>query len=173
MTEPKHDNRLARAYGRMMERVKLLLEELDVSASIEHAAEKAVELDELTREEARLIGGYLKRDIEDASQYLTSTGRDLRAWMRFDLKLIEDRLLDYFQSGVDRSRLELLAFEVPAAGAETEVYRSGEVTGPGTLQCGECGKLVVSHAPAFIEPCPVCQGTIFVRATERFGPAHR
>jgi len=72
MTEPKHDNRLARAYGRMMERVKLLLEELDVSASIEHAAEKAVELDELTREEARLIGGYLKRDIEDASQYLTS-----------------------------------------------------------------------------------------------------
>jgi hypothetical protein len=40
-------------------------------ASIEHAAEKAVELGELTREEARLIGGYLKRDLEDAGQYLT------------------------------------------------------------------------------------------------------
>ena len=175
MTEPAHGNRLAQAYDRMMERVKLRLEELEqaekaafprLNASIEHAAEKAVELGELTREEARLIGGYLKRDLEDAGQYLATTGHDLGTWLRFDLELLEDRLADFFQRGVDQSRLDLLAFEAPPAGAEAELYRSGEVTGPGTLQCGDCGEPVVFHAPALIDPCPACGGTVFVRVTE-------
>ena len=175
MTEPTHGNRLARAYDRMMERVKIRLEELEqaekaafprLNASIEHAAEKAVELGELTREEARVIGGYLKRDLEDAGQYLTTTGRDLRAWTRFDLELIEDRLSDFFQRGVDQSRLDLLAFEAPETGAEAELYRSGEVTGPGTLQCGECGEPVVFLAPTLISPCAACKGVVFVRVTE-------
>lgn len=175
MTEPTHGNRLARAYDSMMERVKIRLEELEqaeksafpqLSASIEHAAEKAVELGELTREEARLIGGYLKRDLEDAGQYLATTGRDLRAWLRFDLELLEDRLSDFFQRGVDRSRLDLLAFGAPPTGTDAEMYRSGEVTGPGTLQCEECGEPVVFRAPTLIEPCPACKGTVFVRVTE-------
>ena len=97
MTEPLQGNRLARAYQQMMERARSRLEEFEqaekaafpqLSASIEHAAEKAVELGELTREEARLIGGYLRRDLEDAGYYLATTGRDLKEWMRFDLELI-------------------------------------------------------------------------------------
>ncbi|MFO1371162.1 MAG: zinc ribbon-containing protein [Candidatus Competibacteraceae bacterium] len=175
MTEPSHSNRLAQAYNQMIERVKTRLEELEqaekeafprLHASIEHAAEKAVELGELTREEARLIGGYLKRDLEDAGQYLATTGHDLRTWLRFDLELLEDRLLDFFQRGVDQSRLDLLAFEEPAPGAEIVQYRSGEITGPGTLQCDSCGEPVVFHAPAAIAPCPMCDGTTFVRVTE-------
>jgi hypothetical protein len=175
MTEPTHGQPLTRAYHRMMERVKLRLEQLEqaerealpqLRASIEHAAEKAVELGELTREEARLIGGYLKRDLEDAGQYLTTTGRDLRAWLRFDVELLEDRMLDFFQRGVDQSRLEFLAFEVVATDAEPVEYHDGEITGPGTLQCGTCGEPTVFHAPAAIAPCPACGGTVFVRVGE-------
>lgn len=175
MIEPTHDNRLARAYDRMIERVKIRLEELEqaekaafprLNASIEHAAEKAVELGELTREEARVIGGYLKRDLEDAGQYLITTGHDLRAWMQFDLELLEDRFSEFFQRGVDQSRLDLLAFETPETGAEAELYRSGEVTGPGTLQCGVCGEPVIFLAPTLIEPCAACKGVVFVRVTE-------
>jgi hypothetical protein len=175
MIEPTHGNPLVMAYHRMMERVKLRLEELEqaeqealpqLRASIEHAAEKAVELGELTREEARLIGGYLKRDLEDAGQYLTNTGRDLRAWLRFDVELLEDRLLDFFQRGVDQSRLEFLAFEEPEVGAEPVEYRSGEITGPGTLQCDACGEPMIFHAPATIQPCPACGGMIFLRLGE-------
>ncbi|MFZ1493311.1 MAG: zinc ribbon-containing protein [Candidatus Competibacter denitrificans] len=176
MTEPTYGNRLARQYGKMMERVKLHLDELEkaekaafprLSASIEHAAEKAVILGDLTREEARLIGGYLKRDMEDASQYVVATGRDLRAWMRFDLELIEDRLLEFFEHGVDQSRLELSAFEQPLTEAVLEAaYRSGEVTGPGTLRCENCGEQVVFYAPTLISPCPICQGTSFMRLAE-------
>ena len=175
MTEPTHGNPLAQAYNRMMERVKLRLEELEqaeqealpqLRASIEHAAEKAVELGELTREEARLIGGYLKRDLEDAGQYLTTTGRDLRAWLRFDVELLEDRMLDFFQRGVDQSRLEFLNFAEAEAGAELVEYRSGEITGPGALQCEACGEPMIFHAPAAIAPCPACGGMIFVRISE-------
>lgn len=173
MTDKSSGNRLVQAYRRMMERVKNRLEELEqaekaafprLSASIEHAAEKSVELGELTREEARLIGGYLKRDLEDAGHYLTTSGRDLRAWLRFDLELLEERLLDFFQRGVDQSRLDLLAFELPPPG--TERYRGGEITGPGTLQCENCGALVVFHHPTVIESCKACGGTAFLRVIE-------
>jgi hypothetical protein len=174
-TEPTHGNSLVEAYHRMMERVKLRLEELEqaerealpqLRASIEHAAEKAVELGELTREEARLIGGYLKRDLEDAGQYLTTTGRDLRAWLRFDVELLEDRLLDFFQRGVDQSRLEFLMLAAGEEDAEPVEYRGGEITGPGTLQCETCGEPIRFHAPAVIGPCPACGGLVFVRVGE-------
>lgn len=176
MTESTHGKSLALAYHRMLERVKLRLEALEqaerealpqLRASIEHAAEKAVELGELTREEARLIGGYLRRDLEDAGQYLTTTGQDLRDWLRFDVELLEDRMLDFFQRGVDQSRLEFLAFEAAeASSAEPVKYRGGEITGPGTLQCEGCGEPMVFHAPAAIAPCPICGGRAFVRIGE-------
>ena len=57
--------------------------------------EKAVELGELTREEAQLIGNYLS-DLEDASQYLSSTDRDRRTRLQFGVELLEDRMLDFF-----------------------------------------------------------------------------
>jgi hypothetical protein len=166
---------LVRAYRQMMERMKSRLEELEraekaafpqLNASIEHAAEKAVEVGELTREEAQLIGGYLKRDLEDASHYLATTGRDLSAWLHFDLELLEDRLLDFFQSGVDQSRLDLLEFETPPVRVEEERYRCGEITGLGTLQCEHCGECVAFHAPAAIGPCLTCGGTSFLRVTD-------
>lgn len=174
MTESADGNWLAQQYSKMMERVKTRLEELEqaeqtafprLSASIEHAVEKAVELEEMTREEARLIGDYLKRDMEDAGHYLTTTGQDLRAWLRFDLELLEERLLEFFQRGVDQSRLELSAFERPPVEMEADVYRSGEVTGPGTLQCKVCNEQAIFYAPTLITPCRHCGGTLFIRVS--------
>ena len=168
MTE-SHSAPLVQAYQRMMERMKNRLEELEqaeqaafpqLTASIEHAAEKAVELGELTREEARLIGGYLQRDLEDAGQHLATTGRDLRTWLRFDL------VLDFLQRGADQSRLELLAFESPAPETELVRYRRGEITGPGTLRCETCGNHLIFHEPAAIKPCTTCGGTVFLRMAE-------
>ena len=147
MSERSQLDKLVQAYDRMMERVKSRLVELGqaekevlpkLQQSIEHAAEKAVELGELTREEAQLISSYLRRDLEDAGHYLAQTGRDLRDWLRFDLELIEDRLLELFRSAADRTRLEILAFQETME--RVSHYHTGEITGPGTLQCDTCGK---------------------------------
>ncbi|MCB1778333.1 MAG: hypothetical protein KDI50_12945, partial [Candidatus Competibacteraceae bacterium] len=68
MNDASQDSLFVRAYRQMIERMKTRLEELEhaekaalphLNASIEHAAEKAVELGELSREEAQLIGSYL------------------------------------------------------------------------------------------------------------------
>lgn len=175
MTEPTQGNRWVAAYDRMMERVKFRLEDLEqaekaafprLHAGIEHAAEKAVELGELTREEARLIGGYLKRDLEDAGRYLSDTGRELRDWLRFDAELLEDRMLDFFRRGADQSRLDFSTFERVDAGAKSIEYRSGEIAGPGTLQCEQCGELTIHHATTVIVPCAACGGTVFMRVSE-------
>lgn len=175
MNDASQGSLFVRAYRQMMERMKIRLEELEqaekaalpyLNASIEHAAEKAVELGELSREEAQLIRSYLQRDFEDAGRYLATTERDLRTWLRFDLELLEDRLLDFFQRGVDQSRLELLAFEAPLARTEEERYHSGEITGPGTLQCEQCGECVAFYAPAAIGPCLACGETSFLRLTD-------
>ena len=173
MSEPSNIDKLTQAYNRMMERVKLRLEELEhaeqqvlprLRHGIEHAAEKAVELGELTREEAHLIGSYLKRDLEDAGHYLAETGHDLGAWLRFDLELIEDRLLDLFRSAADRTRLEMLNFEETVERASH--YQTGEITGLGTLQCDECGELLHFHATGSIPACPKCNATTFNRVAD-------
>ena len=173
MTESPH-NPLVEAYRQMMERLHQRLAELEqaeqaafpqLSASIEHVAEKAVELGELTREEARLIGSYLHRDLEDAGRYLTTTGRDLSAWLRFDLELLEERLLDFLQRGADQSRQDGLIVPL-SPDSEPVRYQCGEVTGPGTLYCEACGELSISHAPTTIKPCTACGGTVFLRVSE-------
>lgn len=173
MSETSNIDRLTQAYNRMMERAKTRLEELEhaeqevlprLRHSIEHAAEKAVELGELTREEAHMIGEYLRRDLEDAGRYLTEGGRDFRQWLRFDLELIEDRMLDLFRSAADKTRLEMLAFEEMLE--EASHYQVGEITGPGTLQCDACGARIHFHATSVIPACPKCNATAFSRSVD-------
>lgn len=162
-------DKLTRAYDRMMERVRTTVGEVEKSAiptlqhSIEAAKEKAVELGELTREEAERIAMYLRRDLHDAAEYLANTGRDLRDWLRFDLDLIEDRLRDLFSQAVDQTRVELaqLQHQTPL----TREYHPGEITGIGTLLCVNCGKPIHFHTTSRIPPCPRCHGSVFVRAS--------
>lgn len=167
-TDPRHsDQRAIAAYNRMMERVKAALDEAghntlpNLRQGVEKATKVAEQLGELTRDEAEKIATYLQRDLHDAGEYLAATGSDLRSWFRFDVELIEDRLLELFSSVADRTRLEWLELERQARIGPT--YNSGEVTGPGTLRCADCGKDIHFHTTGHIPPCPGCHGTQFVR----------
>jgi Zn finger protein HypA/HybF involved in hydrogenase expression len=157
------------AYNRMMERVRGALEQAEhetlptLQKSVEHAKSRAVELGELTREEAEEIGHWLRRDLDDAGYYLASTGSELREWFRFDLEQVEARMLELFQHAADRTRLEFLEFENRVM-AESE-YHTGQVTAPGTLSCEGCGKVLHFHQTGHIPPCPSCHGTRFERVT--------
>jgi len=154
MTKQNHPHstteKLTTAYNDMMERVKTGIEmvENDVAPRLHSAIDKAqglaMELGELTHEEAEKIGTYLKRDIEDAAEFLTGPkGQELHDWLRFDLQQVESQIFASFLSVADQTKLDLMKLEEQAA--RTSIYHSGEITGIGTLACSECGKQIHFH----------------------------
>jgi len=162
-------DRLVDAYERMLERVDQALETAEKSAipslrkALDNAKEKAVELNELTREEAEKLGHYVERDMKEAARYLADTGDEIREWWRFDLKQIERQLLDMFASVADKTRVELERLAGQAR--EASLYHTGEVSGPGTLVCVDCGKELHFHKAGRVPPCPKCHGTRFKRGS--------
>jgi rubrerythrin len=158
---PSH---LVTGYHKMMTRVKKALShasETTLKQHIENAKEKAVELEELSREEAQRISDYLHKDLQDAAEFIITTEQALAEWMRFDLELIEEQFLDLFSVMVDHTKVELENLAECARQA-TEWY-TGEITGPGTLQCDNCGKQLHFHHPDHIPPCPNCGSVLFKR----------
>ncbi|VAX06679.1 hypothetical protein MNBD_GAMMA26-439 [hydrothermal vent metagenome] len=159
---------LVKAYETMLGRVNEAIESAEqatipaLKKNIEHAREKAIEVGELTREEAEKIGAYLERDMHDAGEFLAQTGEEFRTWARFDLELIEDRILEIFASVADKTRLELGALAERAR--QASLYRTGEITGPGTLLCTSCSKEIHFHKTGHIPPCAGCRGTEYRRA---------
>jgi hypothetical protein len=155
------------AYDNMMARVKTALEEAEestlpvVTGFVEKAKETAVELEELTRDEAEKVAYYLKRDIQDAGRHLAESGQELGDWLRFDVHQVEDRLLDMLALVADRTRLEMLQFEQDVD--EGLAWHAGEITGPGTLACDACGAEIRFNATSEIPPCPNCGHTIYHR----------
>jgi NADH pyrophosphatase NudC (nudix superfamily) len=157
---------LVPAYQKMMMRVektqkytpkKTLLQHIDV------ASDRAVELNELTREEASLIADYLRRDLHDAAHFIVTSERALADWIRFDLELIEERLLELFSLMVDQTQQELENLAERARQA-TE-WNSGEIT-LGTLYCDNCTHAVHFHQPDYIPVCKNCGATRFKRIIE-------
>ncbi len=157
------------AYDRMLENVKEFMGQSEkgvlpkLQHGLEYARDKAVELGELTLEEADKISDYLKRDVEDAANYLGEQGDELKDWLRLDILMVENKLLELFSQVVDHTRLDLdrLAMEANAAG-----WRTGEITGIGVLECSECGEKLHFHKSGRIPPCPKCSHTAFQRISE-------
>jgi predicted RNA-binding Zn-ribbon protein involved in translation (DUF1610 family)/polyhydroxyalkanoate synthesis regulator phasin len=160
-----------RAYDDMMVRVKTAIEEAEehtlpvLQRHIHNARDTAVELGELTREEAEKIAAYLQRDLEDAGRHLAETGHELGDWLRFDIQLIEERLLDVLSRVADHTQLEIRRFEQDLE--EGPPYNAGEVTGPGTLVCDSCGETIRFHATGYIPNCPACGHSVYHRKTVR------
>lgn len=163
MTENEPQGKLVQAYERMLERVKHGLEEAGdgVEQAVAKARETAVELGELTRDEAERVAAYLRRDMHDMAEHLEQRGAELDSWFHIDLELIEARLLELLGSVADKTRVELATLATRAQTAD--LYRTGEVTGPGAFVCTECGQGLELHATGHIPPCPHCRATVFRR----------
>jgi len=129
---------------------------------IEEAKDKAVELDELAEEDAIKLAKWLKRDLEDAIRYLAKTGHEIKDWLGFESALLENELFYMFLDIADKTTVELQQFK---ENAEHPEYHTGEITGPGTLTCDECGETLHFYKAGKIPPCPKCHATIFHRST--------
>jgi rubrerythrin len=165
----KQNEKFVHAYEKMLERSKTFLAETGhaiapkVDLAVESAKEKAAELGELTLGEAEKIAEYLKRDLQDAAEFLTDENNELRDWLRLDVELVEDRILDALSLLVDRTKVDLAEFAEQAQ--RFGEWHTGEITGPGTLVCKECGEVLHFHKTGHIPPCPKCHATAYRRAT--------
>ena len=150
-----------------MERVRKFIDEANdeltpkLHYAIESAKEKAAELGELTREEAEIIGEYVKRDLSDAGKYVADQGSEFADWFRFDVSLVEERLFDLLSQIVNDSQVELQALAERAQ--QENIWLANEITGPGTLECLSCGKIVHFHETTKIPKCSQCGHTRFHR----------
>ena len=162
---------LVTAYEKLLEQVH------EAASNVEHAtmpglkkmvaqaSEKLVALGELSHEESQKISAYLHRDISDAAHHLRDEEANLANWLRFDLSLIEDRLLEMFTSVADKTSLGLLQLQQQAH--EASLYHTGEITGPGTLYCCQCDKPLHFTKTGHIPPCSECKTTRFKREPEK------
>jgi len=170
-TPPSNSEKLVHAYNRMMERVKDALKQTEKNTlaalhyNIDLAREKAVELGELSREEAARLADYLRRDLEDAGEYLADSGAELSSWLQFDVELVEDRLWEVFTAAADQTKLAYLDLAQRAQRASE--YHTGELTTVGTLRCSACGELLHFHGTGHIPPCPKCHSTRFTRSARK------
>jgi uncharacterized protein YicC (UPF0701 family) len=167
MTENDLEQKLTAAYDKMMLRVDDLLDKAEHQAlpalqkNIEKAKQQAIDLKEVTKEEAEKLGDYLSRDLHDAAEHLEHSGEQLSSWLRFDIELIEDRALELFAKVADKTRLELSKLAEQAKRAQE--YHTGEITSIGTLVCLECDTLMHFKKTSRIPPCPKCHKTAFKR----------
>ncbi|OUR72050.1 hypothetical protein A9Q78_08020 [Methylophaga sp. 41_12_T18] len=171
MSEQNLEQKLIAAYDKMMERIEQVIDTAEKKAlptlqkNIDKAKLQAIELKEISQEEADKVARYLRRDIHDAAEHIESSGKEISSWFSFDLKLVEDRLLDVFVKVADKTRLELAQLAEQAKHAQQ--YHTGEITSIGTLACQQCETLLHFKKTSRIPPCPKCHKTIFIRTAKR------
>jgi hypothetical protein len=175
MNEHKKDpvDRLVGAYEEMLGRVNEAAETAEKKTvpwlrdALAQARDKAVELEELTREEAEKVSRYVERDLHEAASFIADSGQEFRDWVNFDWRLMQSRMLDMFANMADQTSLALRDFAEQARSASE--YRSGEITAPGTLECTVCGETVELAATGVVPSCPKCQATTFRRKVAPVG----
>ena len=164
------NNKLITAYERMRERTQQFLDEKtedllpSLRDALASAKDQAVHLGELSKDEAELISTYLRRDLQDAGEYVKQQRGELGDWLRFDIDLIEKNIWDSLSLLVDKTTIELEALRERAD--QFGEWHTGEITGPGTLVCDACGEEIHFLQTGHIPPCPKCHGTVFKRSRD-------
>ena len=160
-------NRLIEAYNQMMASIRSSFEtsdddEMSLSKAMSMARDEITHITDVTQDEAEEISNFIKRDINDAAEYMMESSSEFSDWLMLDIEVIERKLIDLFLSVADKTRIELEQFGVQ--NRELSLYYSGEITGPGTLQCNSCGHKVSFTTTSQIQDCTECGHSTFKRA---------
>jgi len=168
--DKQNETSMIEAYNQMMSRVKDSIDTAEATAvptlqkAIDQARKEAIHLGEVTIEEAEEIGNYIKRDINDAAEYLMETSHEFSEWLMLDIDIIEQKVLELFLSVADKTRIELEQLSRPSCTGTKNQYYTGEVTGPGSLICVNCEQMIQFNTTGTIPDCSRCHGKVFERA---------
>lgn len=164
------------AYDRMLERVQGRLKQMQETSlqtleeEVQRAVEFEYELEELTREEADLLGAYLQRDLEHLLHFVEETGEGLREWLQLDLSLLENTLADRLLSVADQTLVDTLELKQKLENEYAGHYISGEVATAGMFRCMNCSHMVCLTRTSHLHPCDACGSHYFERVTSHWPP---
>ncbi|MCG6937910.1 MAG: zinc ribbon-containing protein [Gammaproteobacteria bacterium] len=128
---------------------------------VDEAKDKIIKLEEVAEEDAEKVSDWLKRDLDDVIQNLSETDYEVKEWLGFETALIKNEVIRLLLETADKTTLEWMRMKDNVHQPST--YHTGEIAGPGTLICDECGEKLHFHATAHIPPCPKCNKTEFHR----------
>ena len=182
--QKKTGKHLTTAYDRMMAVIRDEFEvantgDMSLQKALDMAQHRVVHSGAVSAEEAYEISEYIKRDINDAAEYMMETNAEFYDWLLLDIDLIERKVVDLFLSVANDTRIELEQFKdvsIVSAGHvykdtdfldehldQTPIYRSGETAGPGSLICENCGKTKPFLTSNMIRDCKECGHDRFIR----------
>ncbi|MBW0146912.1 zinc ribbon-containing protein [Marinobacter arenosus] len=177
MTEPERNHLSGKAldvYNRMLERVQAGLKQTQDASleTLEEEIRKAIEfeyeLEEMTREEADLLGAYLQRDLEHLLHFVEETGEGLTDWLQLDISLLEHQLADQLLSVADKTLVDTLELRQKLENEDAGHYISGEVATAGMFRCLNCSHMRCLTATSHLEPCDACGSHYYERVTSRW-----
>ena len=158
---------LISAYNQMMADMRQAFaqsspDHMSLQKALNLAKQQAVHIGEVTAEEAHEIGEYIKRDINDAAEFMMESSAEFYDWLMLDIEMVERKVMELFLSVADHTRVELEQFRQVNArsqvnpGDRAAVYRSGEITAPGNLICEHCGTSYPLFSSSEIQDCKSC-----------------
>lgn len=126
--QKKPADHLIKAYDQMMTEMRNIFKQVDVQAatqpgkrakkhnmslqlSLETAQHQAVKSGKINVDEAHELGEYIKRDINDAAEYMMETSEQFYDWLALDIEVIERKVIDTFLLVADNTRIELKRFQ--------------------------------------------------------------
>ncbi len=103
---------LTSAYNQMMKSMQETFErdkanDMSLQNALDLAKHQAVRRGDLSSEEAFEIGEYIKRDINDAAEYMMETSTEFYDWLMLDIEIIERKVIKLFLTVADYTRIEL------------------------------------------------------------------
>lgn len=167
MIDPK--DKLLQAFNHMVDELHATIIKAEekmaptLDEMITNAEKMSKQLYALTQDEIHSVSTNIKRDIAHAKEYMQAEGHELNQWLKFDIKQVEDKFADFLAQAADKNWLDFHAFQ---AGQKNTLYRTGEICGPGTLRCLDCGQEMKITKNTRIPPCPKCHKTEFEREVE-------
>ena len=172
--QKKSATHLISAYNRMMADMRAAFEQsepdyMPMQAALNQAKHLAVDSGDVTAEEAHEIGEYIKRDINDAAEFMMESSAEFYDWLQLDIEMIERKVMEMFLAVAEHTRQQLVRFRQLQTQPETTVaeqitiYRSGEITAPGKLVCEHCGRSRPLFRSDEIKDCEQCGHDRFIR----------
>ena len=106
---------LTSAYDQMMKTMREAFEQdeandMSLQKALDLAKHQSVHRGELSAEEAYEIGECIKRDINDAAEFMMETSAEFYDWLMLDIEIIERKVVKLFLTVADYTRVELELF---------------------------------------------------------------